>query len=112
LDNTVDGHPLSHLKDFVETVKTKVPFLNINTMQLPGQLAANNFDDESLDLVLIDGDHSTEAVCRDIDVWLPKVKNGGILCGDDIGWKTVEDAVIEKFGNNFSKGQSVWWVYK
>lgn len=112
LDNTVDGHPLSHLKDFVDTVKTKVPFLNINTMQLPGQLAAHNFEDNSLGLVLIDGDHSTEAVCRDIDVWLPKVKKGGILCGDDIGWKTVEDAVIEKFGNNFSKGQSVWWVYK
>lgn len=112
LDNTVDGLPLSHLEDFVDTVKTKVPFLNINTMQLPGQIAANNFDDESLDLVLIDGDHSTEAVCRDIDVWLPKVKKSGILCGDDIEWQTVEDAVIEKFGSNFSKGQSVWWVYK
>lgn len=43
----------------------------------------NNFDDESIDTVFIDLDHSYESVCRDISLWLPKVKKGGILAGDD-----------------------------
>jgi len=45
--------------------------------------AAQQFDDESLDFVYIDGDHSYGAVMDDIEVWIKKVKPGGILAGDD-----------------------------
>lgn len=45
--------------------------------------AAKRFADNSLDFVYIDGDHSREAVTLDIVTWLPKVKPGGILAGDD-----------------------------
>lgn len=41
------------------------------------------FADESLDFVYIDGNHSYEYVKSDIEAWWPKVKPGGILCGDD-----------------------------
>ena len=45
--------------------------------------AVQTFDDGSLDLVFIDGDHSFAAVRADIAAWLPKVRPGGILCGHD-----------------------------
>lgn len=45
--------------------------------------AAKRFDDNSLDWVYIDGDHSYEAVRDDIQAWLPKLKVGGLLAGDD-----------------------------
>lgn len=45
--------------------------------------ASQEFDDESLDFVYLDGDHCFEAVVADIASWLPKVKKGGILFGDD-----------------------------
>ena len=45
--------------------------------------AANLFPDGCLDFVYLDADHSYQAVMNDIQVWWPKVKAGGILCGDD-----------------------------
>jgi predicted O-methyltransferase YrrM len=45
--------------------------------------AAAIFQDRSLDLVFIDGDHSYEQTRSDIERWLPKVAKGGVLCGHD-----------------------------
>lgn len=45
--------------------------------------AAKRFDDNSQDFVYIDGDHSYKAVTEDISAWLPKLKPGGIMAGDD-----------------------------
>lgn len=45
--------------------------------------AARKFDDNSLDFVYIDGDHSYVGVTVDLHEWYPKVKPGGILAGDD-----------------------------
>lgn len=41
------------------------------------------FPDEFFDLVYIDADHTYNACLRDIRDWYPKVKNGGLLLGDD-----------------------------
>jgi len=60
-------------------------------------LAAQHFQDRSLDIVYIDGDHTYEAVVKDLAAWHPKIKKGGILCGDDIGWSGVKRAVDEFF---------------
>ena len=45
--------------------------------------AAKDFDDESLDFVYIDGDHSFRAVTNDIAEWSKKVRKGGIISGHD-----------------------------
>ena len=57
----------------------------------------SSFQDESLDVVFIDLTHTYEEVKQDIILWLPKVKNGGILSGHDyeIGWAGVMKAVDE-----------------
>lgn len=60
-------------------------------------VAASQFADASLDLVYIDGDHTYEGVCKDLAAWYPKVKKGGVICGDDIGWIGVKRAVDEFF---------------
>ena len=51
------------------------------------------FDDEYFDTIFIDMDHSYQSVKRDIQQWLPKVKPGGILAGDD--YRTTLPGVIE-----------------
>lgn len=45
--------------------------------------AVNNFKDDSLDFVFIDAIHDEAHVKEDIKLWLPKVKVGGIIAGDD-----------------------------
>jgi predicted O-methyltransferase YrrM len=49
----------------------------------PSADAARHFDDASLDVVFVDGDHTAEGVRADITAWLPKLKPGGVLCGHD-----------------------------
>jgi hypothetical protein len=43
----------------------------------------DQIEDESLDICFIDADHSYESVRSDIQLYLPKVKKGGLLCGHD-----------------------------
>jgi predicted O-methyltransferase YrrM len=59
--------------------------------------ASKKFANESLDVVFIDLTHTYEAVKEDIKLWLPKVKKGGYIAGDDYheNWKGVIQAVDE-----------------
>lgn len=45
--------------------------------------AAARVQDESLDFVFIDGDHTYEGCKRDILAWMPKIKRGGWITGHD-----------------------------
>lgn len=47
--------------------------------------AAQQFDSNSLDWVYIDGNHLYEFVKQDLQLYFPKIKPGGFLCGDDYG---------------------------
>ena len=40
-------------------------------------------EDESLDFVYIDGDHTAKGAMLDVLSWLPKVRCGGLVMGDD-----------------------------
>lgn len=50
------------------------------------------FGDGTLDLIHIDGDHSEGASCRDVALWVPKLRVGGALVMDDTNWPTVQKA--------------------
>ena len=63
-------------------------------------------EDGSLDWVYIDGRHDYEGVLEDIQVWLPKAHQGGVLAGHDYlhhesikSWPGVTQAVDECFGD-------------
>ena len=81
--------------------------------------AAHQFDEGQLDFVYIDAQHHYDAVKKDLWLWYPKVKSGGILCGHDyIDGKTehgvfgVRKAVTEFAGSNglqvLSSHESRW----
>lgn len=55
--------------------------------RLDSQAAATRLADIAFDWVYIDGDHSYEAVRDDLLVWVPRVRPGGILAGDDYTWR-------------------------
>lgn len=76
---------------------------------------ARKYPDFHFDIVYLDASHDYLSVKHDIEAWWPKVKNGGVLCGDDyiIGWDGVIQAVDEAFGDNVKRvaGQQ-WYVVK
>jgi predicted O-methyltransferase YrrM len=62
--------------------------------------AAKLYPDHSLDFVFIDAQHDYESVCQDIDAWLPKIRQGGVIAGHDYnhdGDWGVGRAVRERF---------------
>lgn len=75
--------------------------------------AAKLFDDESIDFFHTDGDHSLAGIRGDIAAWLPKVKPGCILSGDNYEIPAVAQGVREAFPKHklLANGR-LWWVRK
>lgn len=56
----------------------------VRLLRLSSEKAAGEVDNDYFDLVFIDGEHSFEAVRRDIQVWKRRVRpDGGVLAGHD-----------------------------
>ncbi len=67
-------------KQFIERMKNYNNVIKIKKKSLD---AVNDFEDNSLDCVYIDGEHNYTSVYNDIKYWLPKIKEGGVICGHD-----------------------------
>ena len=62
----------------------------INPVRMTSLEAAATYDDNSIDFLMLDGSHETEDVIADIRAWLPKMKKGGVMTGDDV-WGDMND---------------------
>jgi hypothetical protein len=70
--------------DYLECRNKLSIFLDRTTYYKQRSLeAVNSFEDESLDFVFIDANHKYEYVKADLEAWYPKVRQGGIIAGDD-----------------------------
>jgi predicted O-methyltransferase YrrM len=72
--------------------------------------AADSFDDASFDFIFVDGDHRTESVLRDIEAWRPKIRDGGLLCGHDVGWDSVQKALDQAVPDYTRVGHDGCWA--
>lgn len=75
--------------------------------------ACKLYEDESLDFIYIDGDHDYLSVKEDINIWYPKLKNGGYIAGDDFeedAWPGVYYAINEYFNNNVTVIRDTTWI--
>ena len=84
----------------------------VTLIPLNSERASKLFQDQSLDCVFIDGEHSYEPVVQDIGLWRTKVKPGGYLSGDDYGepWGGVIKAVDELFPERTIVPNWTWYV--
>lgn len=83
-------------------LKNMEPVINqLNIIRDTSTRAAEQFEDGSLDLIILDDEHSKEGVLHSIMAWWPKLKPNGIICGDDHDkhYPGVINAVREVFGN-------------
>jgi hypothetical protein len=106
-----NGHAWNHDKyhrDMLEFCKTNprgkiVKDYSVNV--------SKTIQDESLDFIFIDGDHSYKGVKSDIESWYPKIKKHGWIIGHDIHFNSVEKAVTEIFGNDYRKADDFLWYH-
>jgi len=84
----------------------------VRILNVPSSDAARLWPARSVDLVLIDGDHSLRGVRADIEHYLPLIRPGGCLAGHDYGasWPGVVSAVDELLGRRARHYERVWWV--
>ena len=82
----------------------------VRVLRLESLRGAQVFEPASCDLVLIDGAHDYDSVDADIGAWLPTVKPGGILAGDDHepNYPGVERACRKWFGSDYEVRGTTW----
>lgn len=91
---------------------TKLISGNFSKVKSLSHESAKLFDDGSIDILFIDAGHGHEAVKKDIESWMPKMKKGGIISGHDYNaWEGVNKAVNELLGTP-DKIQNDCWFKK
>ena len=94
------------LDKLAEQVQNRMSSLGHNLIRKKSVDAAEEFKNNSIDVVYIDGDHTYGGVKADIGAWWPKVKPGGILAGHDyctgktgLGYEYGVIEAVQEFAN-------------
>lgn len=82
---------------------------NVELVLGQSQDVTGKWIDGYFDTVFIDASHEYAHVKRDIELWQPLVRQGGILCGHDRDWPDVEAAVKEMLPSAINiPGTTIW----
>lgn len=102
---------MRNLEDHIEAERVIV---NVNRSDNTNIL--NSFDDNSVFGVIVDGAHTMDAVQDDVENWWPKIKDGGIMVGDDVSLESVKQGMMAGFATygidtfNLIKGDERWFA--
>lgn len=109
---------LKQLRENLVRILKKYKYGCVKLMQEFSPQVAHNFQDNSLNLVFVDGSHSYKSVRDDLLAWWPKVKsNGGIFSGHDygvsaFGVKRAVDEFVKERGLNLRVVDGIWEIEK
>lgn len=118
---TMANHEIDKDPDFWKRVYEEVlemfeDYRNVTVIKAWSHQAAEMIPDD-LDFVYVDAEHTYEATIRDIELWLPKIKIGGWLMGDDYSWEGTHEAVnefVQKYNYelHYGSNDTQWWFVK
>lgn len=86
----------------------------IKPIRLTSTQASHLYEDESLDFIFIDADHTKEGIEADLKCWYHKVKVGGVIAGHDYDYPAIKQALNDFFGENKCRviEPNTWAYYK
>jgi len=84
-------------KDFHQRLESVKDHYKLHKMT--SNEAAELYDDGTIDFLMIDGDHGYEAVFQDITNYLPKMRSGGLIVGDDAYEDDIKRALNDAAGH-------------
>jgi hypothetical protein len=76
--------------------------------------AVSNFEDNSINLLHQDSNHSEEITCEEVELYWNKVKEGGYWIFDDTNWPTTQKAQILLLSKGYTEHYNhngEWKVY-
>lgn len=78
------------------------------------QDAVVRYEDETIDLLHADSNHSPEVSCAEVELWAPKIKNSGIWIADDTNWESTGPAQrrIVELGFVRIEEHETWTVFQ
>lgn len=109
--DTIDNYPTIKENSIPKEFKKNIePFKFISHIYKDSVVASSLYENESIDFIFFDSEHTEEYATKEINAWYPKVKIGGFMGGHDytsflnpnfryvVG---VGNAVNKIFNNNF-----------
>lgn len=86
---------------------------NVVTIRDTDEFAVGTFADGSIDFWHSDGNHASEPGFRYMDMWIPKVRPGGIICWDDVNWIEAAE-VVARLNRELVllEDHTTWAVYR
>jgi predicted O-methyltransferase YrrM len=96
--------------DVLQPYKDKIEFVYEDSIAF-----SQSVEDESLDFIFIDGDHSYEGFLKDLQAYFSKVKIGGIVSGDDVSIVAIRDGLQEFFKDKnveIKTNNKMWYLVK
>ena len=90
---------------YIKTKEKLSQFSNIEMIRDMSAEAVDNFEDNSIDFLFVDGNHEYDYVLEDLELYYPKVKSGGVICGDDyfMNEKAYNRKMVQEAVNYFSE---------
>jgi predicted O-methyltransferase YrrM len=81
-DDAINNEPLDEV--YAVTASRLAPYGDkVEILRMTSVEAAQQFANDSVDFVYIDGNHAYAYALQDFEAWFPKLRNGGLMCGDD-----------------------------
>lgn len=81
-------------------------YKNLKLLKMDSMEAAKRFEDNSVDMVFIDGGHLYDEVKNDIQVWLPKTRR--LLCGHDYRIRSGVKKAVDELLDIIYVVPSIW----
>lgn len=106
-------HEAAYLQIAVSGHKDRIKMLEMSSL-----LAANSFEDSSLDFIFLDSYMDENSIEEDLNAWYPKLKSGGVFSGHDFIEGEIVELGIDKFikdnriSNPVSKFDGCWCFIK
>ena len=85
----------------------------ISMLVMTSAQASKLFADELFDVIHLDGNHSEETSCMDVELWFSKLKKGGYWIMDDTHWETTQRAInlLKEKGLVEIENYKEWSIY-
>jgi predicted O-methyltransferase YrrM len=110
IDPWKNADAMQHLDDNLDKVTAEIDFVAIyldlnkkiraeklekyfTLIRETSKNSSTVFEDKSVELLHIDGNHATDSVISDLKTWYPKLSNDAMIIIDDIDWPSVNIAV-------------------